>query len=241
MSWPRDRILHLLKTKGPLTTTEIGRRSKTTHEAARQVLAELRRDGLVEFEERRGGVGRPARIWHLTEDAGVQFPDSHGELAVGLLSAMRSAFGEDGLEKLVAQRTRTQIKAYRLLMRGCGDLRARVHRLTEIRSAEGYMAECKDVSRRHAAEARAARRAKRGALDAQGPAQPHSDSGSERAKVFEIIENHCPICAAAEACQGLCAGELKLFRAVLGPGVAVERTEHLLDGARRCVYLVRTA
>ena len=53
---------------------------------------------------------------------------------------------------------------------------------------------------------------------------------------WTLVENHCPICAAAEVCQGLCAGELELFRRVLG--ARVERTEHLLDGARRCVYRI---
>ena len=31
---------------------------------------------------------------------------------------------------------------------------------------------------------------------------------------FLLIENHCPICAAATACQGLCRSELAIFRAV---------------------------
>jgi predicted ArsR family transcriptional regulator len=55
---------------------------------------------------------------------------------------------------------------------------------------------------------------------------------------FLFIENHCPICAAATACQGLCATELDLFRSVLGPDVSVERTEHIVSGDRRCVYAV---
>jgi predicted ArsR family transcriptional regulator len=55
---------------------------------------------------------------------------------------------------------------------------------------------------------------------------------------FLFIENHCPICAAATACQGVCATELDLFRSVLGPGVDVERTEHIVSGDRRCVYRV---
>jgi len=54
-----------------------------------------------------------------------------------------------------------------------------------------------------------------------------------------LVENHCPICAAATVCQGLCGSELDLFRAVLGDGVAVERDEHILAGDRRCTYLVR--
>ena len=55
---------------------------------------------------------------------------------------------------------------------------------------------------------------------------------------FTLIENHCPICAAAEICQGLCAGELRLFADVLGSDVQVERTEHILAGARRCAYRI---
>ncbi|MHC5231155.1 helix-turn-helix transcriptional regulator [Brucella sp. LJL56] len=53
-----------------------------------------------------------------------------------------------------------------------------------------------------------------------------------------LIENHCPICAAADACQGFCRSELQLFRAVLGPDVSVDRTEHILAGARRCAYVI---
>lgn len=55
---------------------------------------------------------------------------------------------------------------------------------------------------------------------------------------FTLVENHCPICAAAELCQGLCTGELQLFRDLLGPKVEVEREEHILEGSRRCTYRI---
>lgn len=54
---------------------------------------------------------------------------------------------------------------------------------------------------------------------------------------FLFIENHCPICAAATACQGFCATEMELFRSVLGD-VNVERLEHIVAGERRCAYRV---
>lgn len=54
-----------------------------------------------------------------------------------------------------------------------------------------------------------------------------------------FIENHCPICAAATACQGFCRAELELFRAILGPEVTIERTEHIVSGGLRCTYEVR--
>jgi predicted ArsR family transcriptional regulator len=55
---------------------------------------------------------------------------------------------------------------------------------------------------------------------------------------FLLVENHCPICAAATACQGFCSTELDLFRSALGPGVTVERVEHIVSGDRRCAYRV---
>ena len=56
---------------------------------------------------------------------------------------------------------------------------------------------------------------------------------------YLLVENHCPIRAAANACQGFCSTELDLFRSVLGPGVSVERAEHIIKGDQRCVYLIK--
>jgi len=56
---------------------------------------------------------------------------------------------------------------------------------------------------------------------------------------FLLVENHCPICAAANACQGFCSTELDLFSSVLGPDVSVERAEHIVKGDSRCVYRVK--
>ena len=54
-----------------------------------------------------------------------------------------------------------------------------------------------------------------------------------------LIENHCPICSAAKACTRLCANELQVFQDVLGEGASVAREDHILAGARRCVYRVK--
>ena len=56
---------------------------------------------------------------------------------------------------------------------------------------------------------------------------------------WRLAENHCPVCAAARVCQGLCRSELEVFRKVLGKSFTVERDEYLMDGARRCSYLIR--
>ncbi|NMA98804.1 MAG: transcriptional regulator [Phyllobacteriaceae bacterium] len=56
-----------------------------------------------------------------------------------------------------------------------------------------------------------------------------------------LVENHCPICAAATACQGFCRAELDVFRSVLGPEVEIERTDHIVSGGRRCSYTIKPA
>lgn len=53
-----------------------------------------------------------------------------------------------------------------------------------------------------------------------------------------FVENHCPICAAARLCTGLCREELALFQRVLGKDIKVERLSHILAGAGRCAYRI---
>ncbi len=65
-----------------------------------------------------------------------------------------------------------------------------------------------------------------------------ADVRPEEGGGFLLVESHCPICAAANACQGFCSTELDLFRSVLGPGVEVERVEHIVAGDHRCAYRV---
>ena len=58
---------------------------------------------------------------------------------------------------------------------------------------------------------------------------------------FLLVEDHCPICAAAMTCQGFCSIELAIFQNLLGAGWRIERQDHLLTGARRCSYRITPA
>ena len=200
----QDRILFLLKTKGPLTAQALGEKLDITAMGVRQHLYKLQEDNLVDFRDERSGVGRPSRHWGLTERGDARFPDSHSELTVALLGSVERIFGADGLERLIEARTAETLGAYRRHLNGCASIEQRVARLAEIRSAEGYMAEWR-----------------------------REDDGT-----FTFVENHCPICAAAKACQGLCRSELEVFQQALGAGATVERTSHILTGARRCAYRI---
>ncbi len=56
---------------------------------------------------------------------------------------------------------------------------------------------------------------------------------------FILVENHCPICAAAQRCADLCDAELKTFKEIFGNDVSVERVDHIIAGSRRCAYKIK--
>lgn len=204
MRTPADRILFLIKSRGPVDTRAVATALGVSRQAALQHLERLSADGLVAHADERRGVGRPRRTWSLTEAAQARFPDAHAQLTLEMLEALGAEFGEAGLERMIARREATTAKAYARAMAGADGLAARVARLAEIRTAEGYMADW----------------------------SPDPGGG------FRLVENHCPICAAAAACQGFCRAEQAVFRQVLGPDVEVERLDHILAGARRCAYRI---
>lgn len=198
-----DQILFELKTRGPATTRDLAARAGISRQAAREHLTKLGTARLVEHARMSSGVGRPGHTWSLTEKGHGRFPDTHAQMTVDLIEAIRGEFGETGLARMLARREQAVAEKYDQALRGAETLDERVARLVRLRSAEGYMA---DASRR--------------------------DDGT-----YVIAENHCPICAAATACQGFCRSELALFARLLAPA-RVERSEHLLAGCRRCCYLV---
>ncbi len=53
-----------------------------------------------------------------------------------------------------------------------------------------------------------------------------------------FVENHCPVCEAAKACSGICSQELSLFKRLMINDAKVERSEHIVAGARRCAYKI---
>lgn len=53
-----------------------------------------------------------------------------------------------------------------------------------------------------------------------------------------LVEHHCPICAAATECQGLCDEELETFQSLFVGAAVVTRETHLLGGDRRCTYRI---
>lgn len=204
MNSTADRILHLLKKHGAQTADMLGDALTMTSVGARRHLDTLFAAGLVESYDQIEGVGRPRKFWQLSRKGHAQFPDAHADLTVKMIGDVRRVFGEEGLDRLIAERERDMRLGYEKAMEGKGPLADRVQALAELRASEGYMA------------------------------RVERDGGD-----FLLVEDHCPICAAATACQGFCRSELSIFRMVLGADAVVERADYLIDGGRRCSYRIR--
>lgn len=56
--------------------------------------------------------------------------------------------------------------------------------------------------------------------------------------ILWLLENHCPICAAASQCLNFCRSELQLFQRLFEESATVSREEHIIEGARRCAYKI---
>lgn len=141
---PADRVLMSLKTRGPQSIADIAKTMDVTAEAVRQQMTRLHEEGLVDAQTRSAGRGRPTQVWRLTEKGHGRFPDSHAEMTVQMLGAVRQVFGEIGIEKLIGAREASMRGSYQDAMVGAEDLRARLDRLVALRSAEGYMAELRE-------------------------------------------------------------------------------------------------
>src|SRR4051794_18793927 len=107
-----DRLLVLLKTRGPQTAAELGKATGVTGEAARQQLIRLAADGLVVATAEARGVGRPAQVWGLTEVGNGRFPDAHAELTAQLIRSIRTELGEAVLNRLIESRSAESKAAY---------------------------------------------------------------------------------------------------------------------------------
>ncbi|MCC2955339.1 transcriptional regulator [Massilia sp. IC2-477] len=197
-----EQTLLLLKTRGPQTAQTLSEVLHLTSMAVRRQLEAAEEKGLVTHVDKPGKVGRPVRLWQLTELGHARYPDRHAALTVDLLQQVRTLFGESAIDRLIDARETASEATYRAAIDPAAPLPQRAAALAVLRDAEGYMAEA-----------------------------TVGDDGS-----VMLVENHCPICAAARSCQNFCRSELDVFQRVLGPDVKVERVEHQLAGARRCAY-----
>jgi predicted ArsR family transcriptional regulator len=140
----RKAIVTLLKQHGAMDAAALSVKLSLTGMAIRQHLYILQNERVVEYEEEARPMGRPAKLWRLTPEANRWFPNGYSELSVSLIDSMREAFGEVGLDQLLAVRNKTQQEQYLGQMSDASGIREKLEKLRSIRMNEGYFAEIQD-------------------------------------------------------------------------------------------------
>jgi predicted ArsR family transcriptional regulator len=136
----RGRIVLLLRRAGS-TVDELAQALHLTDNAVRAHLATLERDGLVcQGGVRRGG-GKPAQVYHLTQEAEQIFPKAYGPVLRSLLDALSASLSPAQLVEII------QCAGQRLAAQWnmpSGELRARVRSALDIFNQLGGLTELEE-------------------------------------------------------------------------------------------------
>jgi DeoR family suf operon transcriptional repressor len=135
----RRAVLNALKKRGEMTVEELSGILEMTVSGVRQQLAGLQRDGLVMFEEIRGGPGRPRHNYHLTAAADGLYPRAYAELTNELLEYVEDA-DPKLVEAIFERRRERRIAAGRTRLEGL-TFDDKVAELAKILDEDGYLAD----------------------------------------------------------------------------------------------------
>lgn len=145
LSGAKRRIIERLKRAESATAPELAAEFGLTDTAIRQHLEALEIAELVErVVAPSTGRGRPPVHWRLAPAASSLFADRHSDLTVDLIASIRTALGEDALQQVVRTRAERQLANYLAQIEGAATVTEKVHRIAELRNAEGYLAEAID-------------------------------------------------------------------------------------------------
>src|SRR3981081_2876714 len=108
----KRRIVERLK-RSDAKVSDLAHLLDVTEAGVRQHLDALAEHGLVVSRPGAAeGRGRPPTVWALTDLAQDLFPARHDDLAVELITAVRTALGDQGLARVIDARAEVQRAAY---------------------------------------------------------------------------------------------------------------------------------
>ncbi len=136
----RAGILETLKRTGDLTASQLAEQLNVTAMAARQHLAVLEAEGLVETSLRRSGVGRPSGVYRLTEKGHETFPRFYDDLVLSILKSVKALQGPAGLRIILERRADDISQAYGPQLRRLPP-RDRLQALFEVLVKTGHLPE----------------------------------------------------------------------------------------------------
>jgi DeoR family transcriptional regulator, suf operon transcriptional repressor len=99
----RERVLETLLTHQSCTINEIADAVEINPISVRHHITKLQADGLVDSAEERHGVGRPRRIYFLSEEGREHFPSRYLRLTLRILEQLKETVPQPLINQLFTQ------------------------------------------------------------------------------------------------------------------------------------------
>ena len=112
MTTTRENVLRTLLTRQRCTINELADAVGINPISVRHHVTKLEAEGFVTSEEERHGVGRPRRVYFLTQEGMEKFPTRYLRLTVRLLQQLKETLPEPMVDKLFAQVANDLVKDY---------------------------------------------------------------------------------------------------------------------------------
>lgn len=138
----RERVLQTLLFRERCTINELAEVVDINPISIRHHISRLEAEGLVTSDEERHGVGRPRRLYFLTEKGRERFPSRYIRLTLRLLEQLKESMPPTLVGQLFTQMARDLASDHKAKLEGLS-LEERLNHLTQLLRAEGFTVEWK--------------------------------------------------------------------------------------------------
>jgi len=136
----RDRVLQTLLNRQRCTINEIAEAVDINPISVRHHITRLEAEGLVDSEEERHGVGRPRRVYFLTENGLERFPSRYMRLTIRLLEQLKGSLSSQMVSQLFAQMAEDVAADYQAQLKDMS-MEERLNLVAELLREEGFNVE----------------------------------------------------------------------------------------------------
>lgn len=142
MTSTRERVLKTLLTRPRCTINDLAGSVGINPISVRHHITKLQAEGLVDSEEELHGVGRPRRVYFLTEAGIERFPTRYMRLTLRLLEQLKGSMPENMVNQLFSQMATDLVDDYVSETHTDGlNMEQRLHLMQELLGKEGFNVE----------------------------------------------------------------------------------------------------
>lgn len=136
-------ILEALKRSDGMAVSELAKELKMSYMGVKQHCVNLEKKGYLKtWRVPRTQVGRPEKLYRLTEACEELFPQAGPTLTLNLLKGVKKLYGESAPEKMLFHHFEDQRQRWSAKMKGVNSLAEKATKLAELRDAEGCFSKC---------------------------------------------------------------------------------------------------